>query len=359
MNIVKSDAKFQVYGMEIATYDKLPVDVYDLNFNKMQGFFLTQRNPLTVSEKIYGNSLKRAEKILRTFNNTNRNFGVILSGRKGIGKTILARLLAEKVMGVGIPVINISSYLPGLSSFLESLQQEVMVLFDEFEKTFCGNDEHDPQEELLSVFDGTGTGKKLFVITCNETQHLNEYLLNRPGRFHYHFTFDIPTRDEIREYLGDNLSVDKHDLITNIIKFSSISELTYDCLRAITTELNAGYSLQDTLEDLNIDKDNTPSYTLKVYFESGDIFESMSLCRFYPTRKEFVSFWLENNFMNLNIRFAPAMLQIDDDGVLFMDNDGFKLATEPDHRDKLKEMIPVKLVCEQIPRFKKFHHGIS
>ena len=40
---------------------------------------------------------------------------------------------------------------------------------------------------MLSLFDGLDNGKKLFVITCNEVERLNAYLLNRPGRFHYHF----------------------------------------------------------------------------------------------------------------------------------------------------------------------------
>lgn len=358
MNIVKSGEKFQVYGMEITTYDKLPVGVYDLNFNKMQGFFLTERSPLTVTEKIYGNSLKRTEKILKTFSSTNRNLGVILSGRKGIGKTMFARLLSEKITRDGIPVINISSYLPGLSSFFESMQQEVMVLFDEFEKTFSGNDEHDPQEELLSVLDGTGTGKKLFVITCNETDNINGYLMNRPGRFHYHFTFDIPSRDEITEYLHDNLIADKHDLITNIIKFSAVSELTYDCLRAITFELNNGYSLQDTLNDLNIDKDNYPSYQLKLYLNDGRVFESMSLCRFDPTRRDYISFWMEDKFVNINVSFIPSLLQIDENGELYMNGDGVTIRAESDDGGLIKKTQILKLCCEQLPRYKKFHRGV-
>ena len=53
-----------------------------------------------------------------------------------------------------------------------------MVLFDEFDKTFSTNDRNnagDPQTEMLTLFDGLSTGKKLFIITCNELKNLNDY----------------------------------------------------------------------------------------------------------------------------------------------------------------------------------------
>ena len=48
-------------------------------------------------------------------------------------------------------------------------------------------------------------GKKLFLITCNEIRKLNDYLINRLSRFHYHFRFDYPSYKEIWEYLHDKL----------------------------------------------------------------------------------------------------------------------------------------------------------
>ena len=68
-----------------------------------------------------------------------------------------------------------------------------------------GDNEGDPQSGLLSLFDGTSQGKKLFIITCNSLSKLNDYLVNRPGRFHYHFRFEYPSSEEIMEYLTDKL----------------------------------------------------------------------------------------------------------------------------------------------------------
>ena len=45
----------------------------------------------------------------------------------------------------------------------------------------------------------------MYIVTCNELRGLNDYILNRPGRFHYHFRFEYPTATEIREYMEDKL----------------------------------------------------------------------------------------------------------------------------------------------------------
>ena len=188
MNVVHSGNTYQIYGDSLKTYTKLPVGTYDVCFSKFTGFSLQGRNDLTVNEeKVYGPSERKVQKTLNSFAKADRNFGVILSGRKGIGKSLFARLLAIQAKARNIPMLIVSDYIPGIANFLSSIEQEVVVLFDEFEKTFRISDGDNCQDELLSMFDGLDGGKKLFVITCNEVRQLSSYLLNRPGRFHYHF----------------------------------------------------------------------------------------------------------------------------------------------------------------------------
>jgi len=153
--------------------------------------------------KIYGIHTEKVKKVLKTFTSFERNLGVILSGDKGIGKSLFAKLVCIEAIGKGYPVIVVDRYIPGIDSYLNSIEQEVVVLFDEFDKTFCNNDNNgiSPQTLMLSLFDGISVGKKLFLITCNEIRKLNDYLINRPGRFHYHFRFDYPSYEEIQEYL--------------------------------------------------------------------------------------------------------------------------------------------------------------
>ncbi len=284
MNVVQSGGQYQIYGESLKTYNELPVRSYDVSFHKMMGFFLTDRPDLEVKEeKVYGNHRNKVKKVINSFNLSNRNFGIILSGQKGIGKSLFARLLAMDAIASGLPVITVSEHIPGIANFLSSIEQEVVVIFDEFEKTFGKSDEGDPQEEMLSLFDGLDGGKKLFVITCNEVNKLNSYLLDRPGRFHYHFRIGNPCDEEIAEYMKDKLDEKYYDNIPRIINFSRTAEMTYDYLRAIAFDLNQGYSLEESLTDLNISSTTVAEFDIIVYFDNGDSYitmnEKLNLCR--------------------------------------------------------------------------------
>ena len=89
MNIVNAGSRYQVYGEDVKTYKELPIATYSVGFNPMMGFWLIKHDDLAINEDtIYGNHARRAEKILKSFAVSERNFGVILSGKKGIGKSL-------------------------------------------------------------------------------------------------------------------------------------------------------------------------------------------------------------------------------------------------------------------------------
>ena len=236
MNIVGAGDRFMVYGEDVKTYKVLPADTYKIQFNKMTGFYLISHNDLTVDEKVYGPYARKVQKVMNTFKHLDRNMGVILSGPKGVGKSMFARLLAEAGKNDNLPLIIVDCAVPGVEDFISSIEQECIVLFDEFEKTFKPDKDNgfNPQENLLSLFDGIDNGKKLYVVTCNETRDLNSYLLNRPGRFHYHFIMGTPTGDEVREYMEDNLVGDARQYIDKVVALSAISAFTYDVLVIFT-----------------------------------------------------------------------------------------------------------------------------
>ena len=317
MNVVHSGDTFQIYGDALKTYDKLPVGTYDVCFHKMMGFYLTSHSDLVVNEdKIYGSSPVKVEKVLRGFQAVDRNFGVILSGRKGIGKSLFARQLAVRAKDFNLPLIIVSCYYPGIADFLSSIEQEVIVLFDEFEKTFADQEHCNPQEDMLPLFDGIDNGKKLFIITCNEVHKLNSYLINRPGRFHYHFILGNPNPDEIKEYMSDKLKPEYHHLIKKLIGFSLNVDLTYDVLRAIAFELNMGYSFEDTLMDLNISKEGTPKYNIRVDFADGS-YRIVSGQRINTYSNDRVYFWFsEKNGRgsdSIRLDFIPSDIVLDMD----------------------------------------------
>lgn len=280
MKIIKTGNTYRVYEDGLESFDALPAKTYIVRFEKNSGFFLEGHSKLAVNERLYGTHMEKTEKVLNTFSLFARSLGVILSGNKGIGKSVFARMLAEKATGRGLPVIIVDQYIPGIASYLESIEQEIMVLFDEFDKTFCsyGRDSDDEvkQTELLSLFDGISNGKKLFVITCNNLHGLSNFLINRPGRFHYHFRFEYPNSTEIREYLEDKLQPEFYGEIDDIIRFAQKVDINYDCLRAIAFEINTGTAFKDAILDLNIVNTEQNRYTYELHCTDGTVLYDLS-----------------------------------------------------------------------------------
>lgn len=276
MKIINNLNEYNIYSDNIKLYDDLPAKEYSVEFGEMRGFYLIDHPKIEITEgKIYG--IDRTDKVFRAFERTNRNLGVILSGYKGMGKSLAAKLLCIEAIKRGYPVILVNHFYPGIADFIGSINQEIVVLFDEFDKTFKESKNGlmergvtDPQESMLGLFDGTYPGKKLFIVTCNDMLNLSEYLLNRPGRFHYNFQFDFPSAEEIRMYMHDNLNPDHYNEIEDIVAFSKQTNLNYDALRSIAFELNLGTTFKEAIDDLNIINEYAAKYNITVHFSNGE-----------------------------------------------------------------------------------------
>jgi len=216
-------------------HDKLPAGNYLVKFSLKTGFFLEMTSPFPEMGRIYGETPALASRILNTYQSKKGNLGVLLDGLKGSGKTLLARLISIQGANAGIPTLVINEAVVGeqFFQFLYSIQQECIILFDEFEKVF--NDEQ--QQSLLTVLDGTFPSKKLFLLTSNDLSKINQHLRNRPGRIHYHLNFKGLSHQFVKEYAEDNLKNKDHmnDLISVCSLFSS---LNFDSLSALIWEMN-------------------------------------------------------------------------------------------------------------------------
>lgn len=280
MQIIQQDNVYTIFEGDVINFlTNLPTGTYRINFNSKTGYSLSKIKNLEVKTKVYGDQKEKSNKVMKSFNKSSKNLGVMLSGAKGIGKSLFARVLAEKCINNNIPVILVTQSTPGLPDFLQSIDQEVMVLFDEFDKVFPQDEDGDSNEELpttqdmlLPVFDGTSQGKKLFVITLNKTYLISEYLLNRPGRFHYHFKFNYPEEKELSEFLKDKLAKQYWSQIPEVALFSKRIRLNFDCLTDIAFELNLGGDFKDVINDLSIDQeDNEMLYNVEVHLSNNKV----------------------------------------------------------------------------------------
>ncbi len=254
---------------DIEICDKLPAKNYTVKQNPMtKEFYLEPVDDFVMPKKLYGDTQRKAERILNTFKARPLSTGVHLDGVKGSGKTLLAKTLSHIAQKDGVASIVINQPFCGdeFNAFIQSIDVPAIVIFDEFEKVY----DWQTQNKILTLFDGVYPTKKLFVLTTNDSHSVNNFLKNRPGRIYYSFKFDTLAQEFIKEYCEDNLN-DKSQ-IASILKYTQIfSFFNFDMLAAAVEEMNRyGETLQDVLNYLNIVPENKSTETYVIRFVVGD-----------------------------------------------------------------------------------------
>lgn len=188
---------------------------------------------LNLTFKIYGLESKFIEHVMKTFNSTTRNLGMLFNGVKGTGKTVTAKIIANMM---GLPIILVNSPYPGLANFIANISCPCVLLFDEFEKNFSKEEGDDTM--LLSIMDGVFNSpyRRVFILTTNELS-INDNFIGRPSRIRYRKSFGNLQPEVVIEYLNDNLN-DK-SRVKEIIEFIDTLEIsTIDILKCIVEEVN-------------------------------------------------------------------------------------------------------------------------
>lgn len=96
MKIVNLGSTLRIFPDDLKVEDKIPTGTYDVDFNPMSGYSLTKRSDFETTEKVYGEHDMLADKMVNRYEHSTKNFGVILGGRKGTGKSLTARLSSRQ-----------------------------------------------------------------------------------------------------------------------------------------------------------------------------------------------------------------------------------------------------------------------
>ena len=175
----------------------------------------------------------------------NGTLGVMLSGLKGSGKTVMMKNLAVQS---NLPILLIDkSFAPSqlVNLFNKLSKIELCVLMDEIDKIGENYDD----DYLLKILDGVNTtGKKLMIFTCNDAEDINEYLQDRCSRIRYWREFDVMPSSMIQNILSDKLK-DKDEVkpLTDFI-IENFGVVSFDNVISFVDEVNE--NANDTYEDL-------------------------------------------------------------------------------------------------------------
>ena len=229
----------------------LPKGIYEVKLS-MAGFYLSKiAESFTFDYKLYGLNKKFINYVLKTYENTTGNLGVLLDGIKGTGKTVVAKELCNHLQ---LPVILVQSMGSDTNDKLikylsTAIDFDCIFFFDEYEKEFKDS------SDVLSFMDGTYNSiyRKIFLLTTNEL-NVDPNLLGRPSRIRYKKSFgnlsEEVTREILNDILEDKTAIDKVIELTH-----SMNIITIDLIKAIATEINihGAEALPDIKETFNIE----------------------------------------------------------------------------------------------------------
>lgn len=236
-------------------YDLEPGKIYDLLIKTVWGERITRfelNGEMNLPPKVYQTKKDKVfiDRVLKNFNSSGKNTtGVLLTGDKGTGKSVTAKVLAEKAK---LPIIVINPDLEEkyLEEFFKEFDTPVCILFDEVDKNFN-------TKKMLTFLDGMHkTAKKLVIMTANDEEVLSNFIKNRCSRIRYYRHYAM--KDDAREY-AELICEDKGiknkeevvDFIVKNIKYPSIDNISSFIDEIIFTE-DWGLTLSEVLEFMNI-----------------------------------------------------------------------------------------------------------
>lgn len=224
--------------------------IYELHNTAMGEPCLSEIDSFIFPEDYYLSEAdkKFMSKVINTYNNTDKlTTGVLFSGLKGSGKTLMAKTTAMK-SDLPIIVVNGAVRASDIESFFSQVSDNVCIIMDELDKNWY-------LPSLLGFFDGVKpTCKKLILCTANDENDIDKYLNDRCSRIRYKRIFDSIDKNIAKTVLMKYF--DTEEAADGAAEFccSAMSVVSYDNIVVFGEECknNPGSSFDEILDDLNI-----------------------------------------------------------------------------------------------------------
>lgn len=252
----------------IISYNEIPVGVYKISMSK-QGFYLEYvMSEFVFDYKIYGLQEDFINHVIKTYNEAQTgNLGILLNGTKGTGKTVAAKMIANRLH---LPVIIVQNMgqemnLQMMNYLSTEINFDCVFFFDEYEKTF------DKDTTILSFMDGVynSESRKVFLLTTN-TLSIDRNLIGRPSRILYLKKFGNLEIEAASEFLDDTLNNKEYKQeVLEFINLLSIS--TIDILKSVVKEINI-HGIEEFRKSKSYFNVEINSYTYTCEYASANIY---------------------------------------------------------------------------------------
>ena len=227
--------------------------VYTLMYSRGQGDLYIEESKAFEFPKVYYQTptdKKFVKRVIDTYKKTDKlTTGVLLSGLKGSGKTLMSKWIANES---NLPVIVIDSSVcsEDIEGFFAKITTDVCVVFDEIDKYWN-------TRYLLGFLDGVKpTCKKLVVATCNDEKEVDKYLNDRCSRIRYKKKFTSLSKDVVAGVINDIINDKKQAEAAAEYCMANMAVVSHDNIIIFAEEIknNPKDSFDEIMSFLNISK---------------------------------------------------------------------------------------------------------
>lgn len=229
---------------------KVPPMVYRIGIVDEKPVLVKDRVKFNVPTKRFGTHDVLKKQISSEHINAEGCTGVLLVGLKGAGKSLLSEDICNDAIKAGFPVLMIDQgFTDKLIKSMIKIIGPCVVYFDEYGKIY----KEEERNQMLTLFSDTSLKKILWLITANATYELNDFMINRPGRFLFKIDYNGMAEDAILEVV-DGLSLEPL-ILEYLLEYCKCHTISFDVLRVlvkVATDCTTVKQFEDKIKIHNV-----------------------------------------------------------------------------------------------------------